>query len=164
MRDALISIKPMYVQKILDGIKSVEIRSRRVILLPGTRLWIYSTLPKGCLEAVAIVDSVEIDSPALIWQRYHEKIGISHSIFRSYINGSKSVSAIFLNYVRELNPSVSLDFLRSKIQGFHPPQFIIHIDKSNPIFALLRERLQDIILEKDLNVRFLKGLTKLQTV
>ena len=155
MSDALISIKPKYVQKILDGVKKVEIRSRRVNLFKGTRLWIYSTLPKGCLEAVAVVESVEINSPAIIWQRHWEKIGISNRSFRSYVNGSKSISAIFLNQVKELNPSISLDFLRSKIQGFQPPQFMKHIDRSNPMFALFGERLKDTIRANDFGIKSL---------
>ncbi len=140
MSDVLISIKPDYVTKILSGDKSIEIRNRSVKLLPGSRMWIYSTLPKGYLEAVAVIQSIMIDSPSVIWNHYRDQISISPSAFRSYVNGSRSISAIFLMQVRKLSPSLSLRVLRSEIEGFHPPQFLKRIENSNALLDLPRRR------------------------
>lgn len=118
MSNALISVNPKYVQLILCGEKSIEIRNRPVNLAPGTHLWIYSTLPRGCLEAVARVKLIEFDSPSIIWKHYSNMIGISQKAFLSYVNGSSEISAIFLQHVRSLKPSLTLDDLRSEIQGF----------------------------------------------
>jgi len=138
--NAFISIKPKYVGMLLRGEKSIEIRSRAVNLAPGSRLWIYSTLPKGCLEAVANVQSVKIDSPDVIWKHYHKKINISRDAFLSYVNGSQKVSAILLEDVRRVVPSLTLGDLRFEIRCFHPPQFLKHIETASPFFKLLRTK------------------------
>jgi predicted transcriptional regulator len=137
MANVLISIKPEYVQMILSGDKSVEIRNRPVKLQPGTLLWIYSTLPKGCLEAVAVVHSTEFDAPSVIWKRHYNRIGVSWNVFLRYVNGSAHVSAIFLKDVARLVPSLTLHDLRSEIEGFNPPQFLRRIDCASPLFNLL---------------------------
>jgi len=138
--NALISIKPKYVRMFLRGEKSIEIRKRAVNLDPGTRLWIYSTLPKGCLEAVANVQSVKIDSPGVIWKHYYKKINISRDAFLSYVNGSQKVSAILLEDVRKVVPSLTLGDLRFEIRSFHPPQFLKRIETASPFFKLLRTK------------------------
>lgn len=137
MRDGLISIRPAYVNRILLGKKRVEIRTRRLLLSPGARLWIYATLPRGCLSAVASVSSVEFDSPSAIWKRHNEAIDISSDAYQRYVNGANKVSAIVFGCVQEIQPSISLDVLRGEIQGFHPPQFLRYIESSNSFFALL---------------------------
>jgi len=140
MSNALISIKPKYVRMILCGEKSIEIRNRPVNLEPDTRLWIYSTLPKGCLEAVASVQLIKFDSPNMIWKHHQNKIGISRRAFLSYVNGSRKITAIFLKNASRLMPSLTLSDLRSEILGFHPPQFFKRIEASSPFFDLIKTR------------------------
>lgn len=140
MSDALISIKPEYVKMILCGEKSIEIRNRPVKLEPHTRLWIYSTLPKGRLEAVASVQLIKFDSPSVIWKHHYKRIGISWRAFLSCVNGSRRISAIFLKDVCRLMPSLALSDLRSAVQGFHPPQFLKRIEAASPFFDLLETR------------------------
>lgn len=137
MTDVLISIKPEYVNMILSGDKTVEIRNRPVKLESGTRLWIYSTLPKGRLEALAVIDSIQFDAPSLIWKQYSDRIGLSWSTFRTYVNGSNHISAILLKDVSGLVPSLTLSDLRSEMEGFNPPQFLKRLDAASSFFNLL---------------------------
>lgn len=134
MNEALISIKPKYVRRMLDGEKSVEIRNRTVNLTPESRLWIYSTLPKGCIEAVAEVGSVEIGTPPAIWHKYGDSLGISETKYRLYVNGASSVSAIRIRRVSQLPSALSLSMLRMRVPGFHPPQFLKYMADSDPLF------------------------------
>jgi predicted transcriptional regulator len=140
MSNALISIKPKYVRMILCGEKSIEIRNRPVNLELDTRLWIYSTLPKGCLEAVASVQLIKLDSPIVIWKNHHNRIGTSRKTFLSYVNSSRQISAIFLKDIHRLMPTITLSDLRSEIQGFHPPQFLKRLEATSPFFELLKTR------------------------
>jgi len=140
MNNALISIKPKYVGMILCGEKSVEIRNRPVNLEIGTRLWIYSTLPKGCVEAVASIQLIKFDAPSKIWEHHQNKIGISRRAFLSYVENSQEITAIFLNEVSQLIPPLTLNDLRSEIHGFHPPQFLKRIEVSSPFFDMVRMR------------------------
>ena len=141
MKDALISIKPIYVEKLLSGEKEVEIRNRTVNLLPGSRLWIYSTLPKACVQAVAIVSNVEIGAPASIWRQHGESLGISETEYHRYVNGSGQVSAIVMKPIWQLPCNLSLHCLRGKVPGFHPPQFLKYMNESDPLLSALVDSL-----------------------
>jgi predicted transcriptional regulator len=142
MNDALISIKPKHVARILSGVKSVEIRNRSVHLSAGTRLWIYSTLPMGQIEAVATVQLIMTDTPDAIWHHCSAQIGVSQSAFLSYVNGSGEISAIFLKCIRRLYPPIPLSTLRSQIWDFHPPQFVKKIEPFHPLLDILIRRRQ----------------------
>ena len=39
-------LKPEHVENIVKGFKTVELRTRQINLPAGTKIWIYSTLPK----------------------------------------------------------------------------------------------------------------------
>ena len=53
MDQAIISLKPRYVELILSGKKTVELRNRVVRMDPGTVIWIYATRPVGGIVALA---------------------------------------------------------------------------------------------------------------
>jgi len=139
--EALISIRPQYVGMITRREKSVDIRSGTVSLEAGTRLWIYSTLPVGRLEAVAKVETVVSASPSAIWQSFRSRIGISHQEFLKYANGSASVSAIVLHDVAALTPALSLEDIRTEIDTFRPPQRLRKIREGDPLLRFIRARI-----------------------
>lgn len=137
MNDALISVRPRYVASMLAGEKTVELRRRSVKLPPGTRLWIYSTLPSGCIEATATIGFVDARSPTAIWRRYAADLGLSREEFRTYVNGCRVVCAIKLDRVTALQPSLGLDAVRSCLDTFHPPQFFMRLEQKSPLLTIL---------------------------
>lgn len=142
MKDVLISIKPQHVENILLGVKTIELRRKNMNLTPGTRLWIYSTLPTAKVEAVAIVETVISGSPKFIWDNFREAICITRGEYRSYVSGSKEVSAVRIKNVKEISPAPCLDFLRSEVSDFHPPQFLKRLSNDNPLLMILEPLLQ----------------------
>lgn len=137
MCDALISIKPKYVNRFLNGQKAVEIRSRKVNLPNNTRLWIYSTLPKASIQTVAYVKHVESDIPKVIWNKYRESIGISRRSFNEYVNGSRQISAIVTKGIWKLPLEISLQKIRKEVPKFHPPQFLKFMKEDDPLLAAI---------------------------
>ena len=123
MDQAILSLKPQYVELILSGKKTVELRNRVVRMEPGTVIWIYATKPVGGIVALAELDSVVHDTPAQIWVRYEREMCIDRAHFDSYIDNRESVSALILSSVRELKQSVTLDWIRRSVGNFQPPQF-----------------------------------------
>lgn len=134
MHEVLISIKPSYVGSFLSGKKSVEIRNRTVRLTSGSRLWMYSTLPKGCIEAVAQVRGIEVGLPSKIWERYYKSLALSQTTYTRYVNGSSMVSAISVGRIWRLPVELSLSMLKSRIPGFHPPRSLRYMADSDPLF------------------------------
>jgi len=123
MNNALFSIKPKHVDNILAGNKTVELRSRTVNLETGTTIWIYSTLPNGCISAYATIDKIHQATPSNIWKEYSEEIAISKKEFDEYVLGKATVSAICLKDIYQIEPAISLEELRNNTENFHPPQF-----------------------------------------
>ena len=137
MPDAMISIRPKYVDKFLNGQKAVEIRTRTVNLEKNSKLWIYSTRPKAMIQAVAFVERVDIDSPESIWEKHKASIGISKNAFGHYVNGSNRISAIVTDRVCKLPLEISIERIRSFAPDFHPPQFLKLMKKNDPILLAI---------------------------
>jgi predicted transcriptional regulator len=137
MKQIIMSIKPCYVQKIISGEKTVELRSRKLNVQNGARMWIYSTLPKGCVEVVATIQSIEYNHPDIIWARYANELAITYEDFQKYVHDNEMVSAIKLLNVTKVNNPLTLETIRSCIQKFHPPQFFSHISANMELSDLL---------------------------
>jgi predicted transcriptional regulator len=130
--DILISVKPAYVNKMIRGCKTVELRRRSLPVSAGTRIWIYSTLPIGNLTALGIVSSVHYCSPAYIWKKFGPKTGICNSDFTAYFAGVELGCVIVFERIISLQPSLSLSDLRAHLGAFWPPQFFKTLKPDNP--------------------------------
>ena len=142
MEQAILSLKPQYVELILSGEKTVELRNRIVRMEPGTVIWIYATRPVGGIVALAELDSVVHDTPAEIWVRYGREICIDRAHFDSYINNRESVSALLLSSVRKLKHSVTLDWIRRSTGNFQPPQFYSRLSLDGRLSSTLNNALR----------------------
>ncbi len=128
----LISVEHHYVLKMLNGLKTAEVRRRQLRIQPGTRVWIYSKLPRGHVEVVAIADEVVAASPRKLWELYKERIAITSPEFRTYLQGVDVGCAILLRDIRALQPALKLDTLRRTSRNFHPPQFFKRLMAHGP--------------------------------
>jgi predicted transcriptional regulator len=122
-RDILISVAPIHAEAILSGKKTVELRRRRLKVPTGTRVWIYSKVPVGRVEATAIVDRVSHSDPDSLWEEFHQCVAISRTAFDQYFAGCASGCAVVLREVSPISPSMGLTHLRAQFSNFHPPQF-----------------------------------------
>ena len=98
----LISVEHDYVLKMLGGLKTAEVRRRPLRIRPGTRVWIYSKLPRGQVEVVATVDDVVAASPRKIWELYHGRIAITSTEFRAYSLTLCTIHCLTGEFAREL--------------------------------------------------------------
>jgi len=137
MPNAIISIHPEHVSDIVNGSKTVEIRTRPVSLEAGSRLWIYATLPIGEIQAVARVTEIHRISPTRAWLEFEDSIGLTRSDFRSYVNGNSLISVIRLGEVVQLAEPLSLQRIRRSHRGFQPPQFLKHLENGEGVYRLL---------------------------
>jgi predicted transcriptional regulator len=135
--DILISLSPIHTGAILSGKKTVELRRRRLNIRTGTRVWIYSKVPVGSVEATAVVDRVchaDLDS---LWREFHQAIAISRNAFDKYFAGCAQGCAVVLREVSPVTPAMELAHLRAEFDGFHPPQFFKRLrwDEMNALLA-----------------------------
>ena len=128
----LISVEHQYVLKMLNGLKTAEVRRRQLRILPGTRVWVYSKLPRGHVELVATADEVVAASPRKLWELYETRIAISPTDFKAYLQGVEVGCAILLRDITPLQPALRLDTLRRISRNFHPPQFFKRLVPHGP--------------------------------
>ena len=129
-RSALMSIRPQFVNAILDGSKRVEFRKRR-LAVDVSRVVIYTTSPvQAVVGEFTIADQV-VDTPQALWQRYAAVAGIDYAAFFKYFAGFTDAVGIVIDEVLEYKTPLSLDEVEP---GARPPQSFIYLSK--PDFKL----------------------------
>ena len=139
IEDILISVENRHAQSMLSGLKTVELRRRALKLLPGTRIWVYTKLPKGIVELVAIVDAIECDRPANLWTRHRTKVGITLREFEHYFADVALGYAIVFRQVLPVRRNIDLKKLREACSSFQPPQFFKRLSPNAPELRILLE-------------------------
>ena len=137
MDDAIISIKPGHAENMLSGKKTVELRTRRIRLPVGSRLWFYSTLPVGNITLSAEIDFVETLTPRDMWKEHGQSICISRQAFDTYTKERGFVAAIGLRKITPMDRDMCLETMRQHERNFQPPQFISRLHPGRALYSAL---------------------------
>ncbi|HVB99345.1 MAG TPA: transcriptional regulator [Candidatus Dormibacteraeota bacterium] len=146
--DVLISVRQKHSRNMLRGRKTAEVRRRAARIRPGTRVWVYSKMPRGRVELVATVEGVIVAHPQDLWDLYQDRLSVTFTEFQSYLNGVKRGCVILLQNIEPLQPTLDLESIRRISKKFQPPQFFKRLVPNGPelqnlIFnvpSLVRER------------------------
>jgi predicted transcriptional regulator len=141
IRDILISVEERHASNLIAGIKTVELRRKKVNVSEGTRVWIYSKLPRGEIQAVGIVRKVIADTPPNIWRSCGRESAITKPEFDNYFAGNAAAYAIIFQEVKPLAPILDLVSIRNRIAHFQPPQFFKKLACDSPELALFETAL-----------------------
>lgn len=117
-----LSIHPEYVQAILEGRKTVELRKRRPRAEVGSTVVIYATMPRCEVVATAIVERIQSAEPARLWRHVRCAAAVSKHAYDHYYAGTDTAVGIHLSRIRQFDEPIPLGDLRDRWQGFHPPQ------------------------------------------
>lgn len=98
MKAILLSIKPEYVEKILQGGKKFEYR-KRLAKEDVSYIYVYSTAPSMKVVASVHIEGYLSDSPTALWEKTKAAAGISRAKFRDYFRGCKTAYAYKLGKV-----------------------------------------------------------------
>jgi predicted transcriptional regulator len=136
-RDLLVSVRPVYASKILDGQKTVELRRK----FPhenaaGATALIYSSSPVSAVVGFARIKRVLKLPVAKLWKEYGSAACISKADFNAYFSGVKFGFAIFLESVQTLKMQVKAIDLKSQF-GIVPPQSYRYV--TNDCSSLMRD-------------------------
>ena len=123
MKALLLSIKPEYVEKILQGSKKYEYR-KRLAKEDVSVIYVYSTAPS--MKVVASVQVIRRLSapPTILWEKTKKSAGISRAKFREYFRGCKTVYAYELGEVNIFKTEKNL----SDFGVVTAPQSFVYID------------------------------------
>jgi len=127
----LLSIKPDYVSKILDGSKTFEYRRRIFSRLDVTSVIVYCTKPIGRIVAEFDIRCILKDSPAEIWRETQHASGISREFFEYYFAGRETAYALSIGSIRRFREPI---LPQDVFVNFTPPQsyFYVFADKLLP--------------------------------
>lgn len=125
-RDIVLSVRPQYSQKILEGTKTVELRRRFPMSAPsGTVAYIYSTSPiRAMVGAASIKDVLKLPVDQ-IWTKFRKKASIERKAFDEYFQGLEFGYALLFEDVRAFSHPIPLADLREYF-GFEPPQSFLY--------------------------------------
>lgn len=125
-RDVVLSIRPEYCGKIVNGEKTIELRRRfPADVSTGTLALIYETSPTRALTGIAEIADVLTGPPNLIWKEFADQACIGRKDFDAYFEGTKEGVAIKLRGARRLTRALELKELRERF-SFAPPQSFLY--------------------------------------
>ncbi|MCZ2819588.1 ASCH domain-containing protein [Modestobacter sp. VKM Ac-2977] len=133
----MLSIHPRFVDQIVAGTKTVELRRTRPSVTVGQPVAIYATVPSAAVVATCRVTAIDVCPPEKLWDLVEDCAGIPRSMFDSYFAGSAVGVGIHLGDVESLEQAVTLGELRAK-GPFYPPQTWRFFDRDG-LKALLAE-------------------------
>lgn len=120
----LLSIKPEYAEKILDGVKHFEFR-KAVFKNPSVKtVVIYATKPVGKVVGEFDVAEVLSECPKTLWARTAGSAGISRRFFDEYFAGRTTAYAIKVQNVRRYRKPMDL---RALVESGTAPQSFCYL-------------------------------------
>lgn len=115
-----LSIRPRFVEAILDGTKTVELRRVRPLTGEGACAVLYASSPTRQAVGAARVARVDSGSIDDMWALAGAVAGVTRAEYDEYFGGASQASVLWLEDVRRLPQAVPLEQLRSA--GIEPPQ------------------------------------------
>ena len=121
-RGILVSIRPIYASKILDGRKTVELRRKFPdVAVNGTTALFYSSSPVCAIVGCARIHQVLRLPVSRIWKEHGAAACISKREFDAYFSGLQLAYVIFFESVRSLKKHLKATDLQEQF-GIVPPQ------------------------------------------
>ena len=130
MPPLLVSIKPRYIERILTGTKTVELRKRSARIEPGTHILLYSTAPTCAVVGEARIAFRERLALDELWDRHGAAAAGTRAEFDAYYACADEGVTLGLQDVHRYTRSLSLGALRRADAGFRPPQSSMQAPRS----------------------------------
>lgn len=125
-RYLLMSIKPVYAQKIKAKEKTIELRCSSPKVSSGDILVIYESSPIQKVTAYCEIDSIISMPPDKLWEEVKEKAGIARGAFEEYFYGKQEGVGICLKNVNMLSFPQPLSVIT---KDFYAPQSYRYISE-----------------------------------
>lgn len=122
--NVLLSVKPKYAEKIVEGKKKYEFRRTIFKKQNIEKVYIYSSSPVSKIVAAFDIEKILKDSPEKIWTLCQKYAGISKKDFFDYFKNSKHAFAIEIGYVESFREFIDPFEI---IENFKPPQSFYYL-------------------------------------
>jgi predicted transcriptional regulator len=122
VRASLLSVRPKYVDQILTGQKTIELRRQRPRIEQGHAFFLYASSPIQAVAGVAQVCGVEIRGIGGLWKEVSARARITRAEFSAYFDACERGVAIHLASALTFARPLTLHEIRNKNPSFHPPR------------------------------------------
>jgi predicted transcriptional regulator len=151
---AIISIRPQYANKILDGTKSIELRKSAMGLGEGDVILVYSSAPEQRLAFWFRIRAIEALPLKEMWASYSAQLGINCDDYYAYFNGLDVAVGLHIGEIQPFSP-IPLKEIEALVPGFVPPQGILWLRDEMGRFRNLLSKLSiplpdDVFLQRSL--------------
>lgn len=121
--NVILSIKPKYIKKILNGTKKYEFR-KNIFRKEVKEILVYATRPVKKIVCKFRVGEIIVDKPENLWNEFGNFSGLTKEEFFAYFKNKKIGVAIEIKEVRELMEPMDLTEF---IPRFKAPQSWIYL-------------------------------------
>ena len=123
--NVLLSIKPKYVEKIVNGEKQYEFRKRIFSNKNVRKAFIYSTSPTKKIVGEFDIGNIIEDTPIRLWTELQEVSGINEKEFFDYFRDINKGFAIGIEKLNIFDEPIEPNEL---ISDFSPPQSFCYVN------------------------------------
>lgn len=120
-----LSIKHIYAERIISGIKTIELRKRPIGMELGNLILLYETAPDSIIRGGFIADKTISLPVSKMWDRYNSIMGVEKEFYDSYFENCE-VAYGTLIYQSFCFHELSLEQIYNLCPGFVPPQATIN--------------------------------------
>jgi len=129
LTDAILSIKPIYANAILKGVKTVEFR-KRVFKKNVDKIVIYSSSPTKMIVGYFTFSNIVEDTPENLWKTFQKVGGISKDdFFEYYKETEKGFGIVIKELVKFEVEKDPIEF----IENFTAPQSYVYLEREKLI-------------------------------
>ena len=136
----LMSIKPIYAKKILDGSKWVEFRRVPYKSKDINGVFIYETKPVGMVTGEFYVRRILHEPLELLWEHTERWAGISKDEFMQYFHDCETGYALPTSTVKKYDKPIPISEF-----GVKPPQNFVYIRRNLEDLDIVTKRLLGMI-------------------
>lgn len=119
--NAILSIKPQFVEEIVAGKKRFEFR-KSVFKQPVEKVYVYASAPISRIIGEFQPVDVVTGEPADVWKETRKFSGITKKFFDEYYKGRKTAYAIVIQNFVKYEHQVNLP------KGMHAPQSYCYVE------------------------------------
>jgi len=138
------SIKPVFGEEILDGVKKFELRSKVGTLLPGDKVILYESYPvKSVVGMFSVGRTFVVDFPVLL-ELFRSGVleGVTERDIEFMSSRKRPILVIEVVDPIRLPQPITLSELRVLVPGFRPPMSFSRLPIDSPIVREVLRRLR----------------------
>lgn len=120
-----LSIKHIYAERIVAGIKTIELRKRPIGMELGDLILLYETTPDSVIRGGFVAGETVCLPVSEMWKRYSSAMGVEKEFYDSYFSNCKVAYGTIVHQ-SFCFPDLPVGEIQKLCPGFVPPQATIN--------------------------------------